>query len=172
MRRTHWSTKSVWTCVRNVVGDLLSRPSHRHCRHRCERPLRMDAPSTGWVTVLAGLLARGSPPSWSGLPSFPVAVLDLRLAAHSCGGSHGLLRIRKARIRSVRVPSFVPESPGKRASENVPLSLRLSQADHGQHAAARSCYSSVAGTRLQAQIVFVVSAALVISRPFAGELPP
>jgi hypothetical protein len=41
---------------------LLSRPSHRHCRHRCERPLRMDAPSTGWVTVLAGLLARGSPP--------------------------------------------------------------------------------------------------------------
>jgi len=68
----------------------------------------MDAPSTGWVTVLAGLLARGSPPFWSGLPSFPVAVLDLRLAAHSCGGSHGLLRIRSARIRSVRVPSFVP----------------------------------------------------------------
>src|SRR5262245_42729373 len=23
---------------------LLSRPSHRHCRHRCERPLRMDRP--------------------------------------------------------------------------------------------------------------------------------
>jgi len=49
----------------------------------------MDAPSTGWVTVLAGLLARGSLPWWSGLPSFPVAVLDLKLAAHSCGGSHG-----------------------------------------------------------------------------------
>jgi len=89
-------------------GSLLSRSSHRHCRHRCERPLRMDAPSTGWVTVLAGLLARGSPPIWSGLPSCPVAVLDLRLAAHSCGGSHGNLRIRNARIPSVRVPSFVP----------------------------------------------------------------
>src|SRR5215510_2445302 len=60
--------------VRNVVGDFLSRPSHRHCRHRCERPLRMDAPSTGWVTVLAGLLARGSLPFWSSLPSFPVAM--------------------------------------------------------------------------------------------------
>src|SRR5262245_9867318 len=68
MRRTHWSTKSVWTCVRIVVGDSLSRPSHRHCRYRRERPLRMDAPSTGWVTVLAGLLARGSPPSWTAFP--------------------------------------------------------------------------------------------------------
>ena len=78
----------------------LSRPSHRHCRHRCERPLRMDAPSTGWVTALAGLLARGSLPCWSGLPSFPVADLDLRLAAHSCGGSHGLLHIQKLLMRS------------------------------------------------------------------------
>src|SRR5262249_56301096 len=61
---------------------LLSRPSHRHCRHRCERPLRMDAPSTGWVTVLAGLLARRSSPYWSGLPRFPVAVLELWLRPH------------------------------------------------------------------------------------------
>jgi len=37
----------------------------------------MDAPSTGWVTALAGLLARGSSPlEVSGLPSFPVAVSD------------------------------------------------------------------------------------------------
>src|SRR5215510_16455648 len=43
-------------------GRSPSRPSHRHCRHRCERPLRMDTPSTGWVTALAGLLARGSLP--------------------------------------------------------------------------------------------------------------
>jgi len=48
----------------------LSRLSHRHCRHRCERPLRMDAPSTGWVTVPAGLLARGSLPCG---PAFPVS---------------------------------------------------------------------------------------------------
>jgi len=87
---------------RNVAGltcgmsweKLLTRPSHRHCRHRCERPLRMDTPSTGWVTVLAGLLARGSLPWWSSLPSFPVAVMDLKLAAHSCGGSHGWRQIR------------------------------------------------------------------------------
>src|SRR5690242_18686721 len=77
----------------------LSRPSHRHCRHRCERPLRMDTPSTGWVTALAGLLARRSWHYWSGLPSFPVADLDLRLAAHSCGGSHGLLQIQTHFIR-------------------------------------------------------------------------
>jgi len=43
--------------------------------HRCESTLRVDAPPTGWVTALAGLLARGSLAS-SGLPSFPVAVLD------------------------------------------------------------------------------------------------
>ena len=29
-------------------------------RHRCEQPLRMDSPPTGWVTALAGLLACGS----------------------------------------------------------------------------------------------------------------
>jgi len=59
----------------------------------------MDTPSTGWVTVLAGLLARGSLPWWSGLPSFPVADSDLRLAAHSCGGSHGLPHIQMHFIR-------------------------------------------------------------------------
>src|SRR3954447_21022153 len=42
--------------------------------HRCEQPLRVDAPPTGWVTVLAGLLARGSL-SASSLPGFPVANL-------------------------------------------------------------------------------------------------
>ena len=70
----------------------LSRPSHRHCRHRCERPLRMDSPSTGWVTVLAGLLARGSSPSCARPSRFPSGHMDARLAAHSCGGSHGVLR--------------------------------------------------------------------------------
>ena len=40
-----------------------------------KRPLRVDAPSTGWVTALAGLLACGSRLT-SGLPSFPVAELD------------------------------------------------------------------------------------------------
>src|SRR5690242_16105559 len=44
---------------------------------------------------MAGFLARGSPPC-AGLPSsspirdFPVALTHARLAADSCGGSHGL----------------------------------------------------------------------------------
>jgi len=75
-------------------------------------PLRKTAPYGRPVHRLGDRAGR-SPGSrvsayWSGLPSCPVAVLDLRLAAHSCGGSHGNLRIRNARIPSVRVPSFVP----------------------------------------------------------------
>ena len=76
----------------------LSRPSHRHCRHRCERPLRMDAPSTGWVTALAGLLARGSLPCWSGLPSFPVADLDAEARRSQLRG--------QPRIASIQTHSF------------------------------------------------------------------
>ena len=56
--------------------DELSRPSHRHCRHRCERPLRMDLPSTGWVTALAGFLARGSLPSCVRPSQFPSGRMD------------------------------------------------------------------------------------------------
>jgi hypothetical protein len=46
-------------------------------RHRCERPLRMDAPPTGWVTALAGFLARGSLLA-PGLPGCPVAMMGAR----------------------------------------------------------------------------------------------
>ncbi len=94
--------------VRMSWERFLSRPSHRHCRHRCERPLRMDAPSTGWVTALAGLLARGSSLSCVRPSRFPSGRIGRGLAAYSCGGSHGFLRIRQGRTRSVRVPSFVP----------------------------------------------------------------
>ena len=48
----------------------LARPSHRLLCHRCEQPLRVVPPTTGWVTALAGLLARGSLP---GRPAFPVS---------------------------------------------------------------------------------------------------
>jgi hypothetical protein len=108
----------------NVVGRRRApRPSHRRCRHRCERPLRMDAPSTGWVTVLAGLLARGSSPLVaSGLPGFPVAVNGRGLAAHSCGGSHGLPR------SGARVPSFVLGVPRNQHGENVARECARSQA--------------------------------------------
>jgi hypothetical protein len=145
---------------------LLSRPSHRHCRHRCERPLRMDAPSTGWVTALAGLLARGSLPCRSGLPSFPVAVLDLRLAAHSCGGSHGFLENSNARICRVRVPSFVPGIT--RGTSTVKCSLEhAGKSSHAPGAlphgpVSRSCYCYVSGTLRQSRIVFFLSAGFAL----------
>jgi hypothetical protein len=43
-----------------VVGGIARTASQRARCHRCESTLRMDAPPTGWVTALAGLLARGS----------------------------------------------------------------------------------------------------------------
>jgi len=75
----------------------------------------MDLPSTGWVTALAGLLARGSMPSCvrpSQAPEGPQWPYGRGLAAYSCGGSHGLTPIRNEtnqteRAKS-RVPSFVP----------------------------------------------------------------
>jgi hypothetical protein len=45
-----------------VVRVFPARPRNRSRCHRCEQPLPLDAPSTGWVTALAGLLARGSLP--------------------------------------------------------------------------------------------------------------
>jgi hypothetical protein len=41
---------------------------------------------------------------WSSLPGFPVASRGPRLAANSCGGSHG----RPPNRQAFRVPSFVP----------------------------------------------------------------
>jgi hypothetical protein len=43
------------------VRHISHGPASVTC-HRCEQPLRVDAPPTGWVTVLAGLLACGSSP--------------------------------------------------------------------------------------------------------------
>src|SRR5215472_14943445 len=78
----------------NVVGD----PALTAFAPALPSPLRKTAPYGRPVHRLGDRAGR-SPgsrvaASWSGLPSFPVAVLDLRLAAHSCGGSHGFLRIR------------------------------------------------------------------------------
>ena len=53
-------------------------------------------------------------------PAFPVSQWPYGrgLAADSCGGSHGLLRIRKARTGRFRVPSFVPGfCPGNQHAE-------------------------------------------------------
>ena len=94
-------------------------------RHRCEKPLRVASPPTGWVTALAGLLARGSSPA-SGLPGFPVAMNGRRFAAYSCGGSHGF-------GPKWAVPrSLLPLRTNRRTSAAgmIPFCSRASQ-DHG-----------------------------------------
>ena len=89
------------------ITSPAARPSHRHCRHRCERPLRMDAPSTGWVTALAGLLARGSSLSCVRPSRLPSGRKGRELSAHSCGGSHG--------FELAPCSLFRPRSPGEPA---------------------------------------------------------
>jgi len=94
-------------------GSLLSRSSHRHCRHRCERPLRMDAPSTGWVTVLAGLLARGSPPIG---PAFPVAqwpCWTLGSPLTVAGAATATFEFEMLEFQASAFPLLSPESPGE-----------------------------------------------------------
>ena len=53
------ATRTLSLVVRGLFPHGLRNRSR--C-HRCEQPLRVDAPPTGWVTALAGLLARGSLP--------------------------------------------------------------------------------------------------------------
>src|SRR4029079_8653053 len=54
-----------------IVGEHISHGLRVGCFcHRCEQPLRVVLPPTGWVTALAGLLARGAMPA---RPPFPVS---------------------------------------------------------------------------------------------------
>jgi hypothetical protein len=106
-----------------VVGGVLARPSHRTRRHRCERPLRMDAPSTGWVTALAGLLARGSLPSCVQPSQFPSGRRTRARRLQLRG------QPRIAATRGIRVPSFVPGATrGTSTFPNVPFQVPGSQA--------------------------------------------
>ena len=90
-RRTRTTrNRSLW----NVVGE----DAHTAFAPALPSPLRKTAPYGRPVHRLGDCAGR-SPGSRviavaSGLPSFPVAMSDVRLAAHSCGGSHGLLQIR------------------------------------------------------------------------------
>ena len=67
----------------------------------------MDAPSTGWVTALAGLLARGSLLSCVRPSQLPSGLNRRELAAHSYGGSHGLLQMVQI-PRSLFRPRVLP----------------------------------------------------------------
>ena len=63
----------------------------------------MDAPSTGWVTVLAGLLARGSLPSCVRPSQLPSGRLDASSPLTVAGAATDFCK-----ASSFRVPSFVP----------------------------------------------------------------
>ena len=89
-------------------------------RHRCEKPLRVASPPTGWVTALAGLLAHGS--SHTVRPSrFPSGhFLDGMLTAYSCGGSHGF----DPPVGHIRVPSCL-SGANRRTSADSMIHARL-----------------------------------------------
>jgi hypothetical protein len=114
------------TPYEKVAGTSPAAFASAFKRHRCEQPLRMDAPPTGWVTALAGLLARGSS-SAAGLPGFPVAKSGYRFAAHSCGGSHG------SGPKQAVPRSLFPLRSDRRTSARamIPSRLRASQ-DHAE----------------------------------------
>ena len=169
MRRTQWvRRKDAATQVRDVVGDMLSRPSHRHCRHRCERPLRMDAPSTGWVTALAGLLARGSTPSCVKPSRFPSG-FRRGLSAHSCGGSHGLLQIRIDEFVVSVFPLSSPESP----REPAPLKCSLEVPAKSRHRRPGRFFLPRSRTKSASRIVLFRTGGFVVSSSsLTGEIPP
>src|SRR5262245_65342261 len=108
MRRTHWSTKWVWTCVRNVVGDFAltafapALPS----------PLRNTAPYGRPVHRLGDRTGR-SP----GSRVFTSVVQPSQFPSGRFGPEARRSQLRgqprnpsnsNARILSAYVPSFVP----------------------------------------------------------------
>jgi len=105
--RRHRKQRAGLTCGMSWE-TMLSRPSHRHCRHRCERPLRMDAPSTGWVTVLAGLLARGSSALVVRPSQFPSGRVGPKARRSQLRGQPRISSNSSARICCARVPFFRP----------------------------------------------------------------
>jgi hypothetical protein len=120
------TTRDAHVC--NVVERVSLTASHRHCRHRCERPLRMDAPSTGWVTALAGLLARGSSPSCARPSRFPSGHMDAGSPLTVAGAATDFHQIADCEPADSVFPLSSPESLGEPAHGNVPSNPRTSQA--------------------------------------------
>ena len=104
VQRRAFGATLTWQCR----GRSSLTASHRHCRHRCERPLRMDAPSTGWVTALAGLLARGSSPSCVRPSRFPSGHVDAGSPLTVAGAATDFRKFATCERADFRVPSFVP----------------------------------------------------------------
>src|ERR1019366_9305162 len=110
---THPTTRDAHVC--NVVGEAALTASHRHCRHRCERPLRMDSPSTGWVTALAGLLARGSLLSWERLSRFHSGRANEGSRLTVAGAAMDFCEFAKNEPADSVFPLSSPELPGEPA---------------------------------------------------------
>ena len=68
----------------------------------------MDLPSTGWVTALAGLLARGSMPSCARPSQFPSGRMDAGSPLTVAGAATDERKFEDAEFTKSRVPSFVP----------------------------------------------------------------
>jgi len=134
--RRHRKQRAGLTCGMSWE-TMLSRPSHRHCRHRCERPLRMDAPSTGWVTVLAGLLARGSSALVVRPSQFPSGRVGPKARRSQLRGQPRISSNSSARICCARVPFFRPRfASGNQHDKMFARTLELVK--HADHPGART----------------------------------
>src|SRR5450631_980117 len=88
----------------------------------------MDAPSTGWVTALAGLLARGSLLSCVRPSRFPSGHADAGSPLTVAGAATVFCKFVNYEPQIPVFPLSSPELPGEPAQQNVPLNRRTSQA--------------------------------------------
>ena len=138
-----------------------SRPSHRHRRHRCERPLRMDSPSTGWVTALAGLLARGSLLSCARPSRFPSGHVDAGSPLTVAGAATDFCKFATYEPADSRVPSFVPGvTQGTSTSKCSFYRPHKSSRAAGGGGQSRCINFAKAGTRRRSPIVFPLKDAI------------
>src|SRR5262245_21206133 len=116
MRRTHWSTKWVWTCVRNVVGDFALTA----LAPALPSPLRKTAPYGRPVHRLGDRAGRspGSRVSAFFGPAFPVSQWPswtLGSPLTVAGAATAFFEFVKLEFEVPVFPLSSPESPGKPA---------------------------------------------------------
>src|SRR5471032_3060671 len=88
----------------------------------------MDLPSTGWVTALAGFLARGSLLSCVQPSQFPSGRADAGSPLTVAGAATNRRTFNKSECAVSVFPLSSPERPGEPARENVHFIARTSQA--------------------------------------------
>lgn len=90
--------------------------------------LRMDSPSTGWVTALAGLLACGSLRSCVQPSQFPSGRPDAGSPLTVAGAATDYCDLEAPKAAASVFPLSSPERPGEPARLNVPSNAETSQA--------------------------------------------